>query len=290
MEGLSTDFADRAHPGEMGISIAATLQNGGHTVFWASEGRGPQTRARAEQHALHDALTLAHLCERCSVIVSVCPPHAAETVAADVLSHHFDGIYLDANAISPQRARRMAHAFAAAGATFVDSGIIGGPAWSPHSTWLYLSGAAAEDAAGCFAAGPLEVVVLGESAGQASALKMCYAAYTKGTTALLAASLAAAEALGVRPALEGQWSREGSDLAEGAAQRVRRVTRKAWRFAGEMDEIADTLGEAGAPEGFHRAAGDVYRRMTDFKDRPELPPLEDVLAALLIEDLTGGRP
>jgi len=272
------------HPGEMGISVAATLQNSGHAVFWVSDGRGPQTRARAAQHGLRDVGTLAELCARCPVIVSVCPPDAAESVAAAVLACGFHGLYLDANAISPRRARRMAEAFAAAGATFVDGGIIGGPAWQPNSTWLYLSGPAADTAAGFFVAGPLATVVLDGPVGQASALKMVYAAWSKGTTALLAAVLAAAETLDVRAELTEQWARDGSELAETAAPRVRRVTRKAWRFAGEMDEIADTLGDAGLPDGFHRAAADVYRRLAPLKGRAELPPLAEVLAALLEEE------
>ncbi len=269
------------HPGEMGISVAASLQNAGHTVYWVSAGRSDQTRARAGQYALRDAGTLAALCAACPVIVSICPPDAAETVAAGVLASRFRGLYLDANAISPQRAQRLAQAFAGAGATFVDGGIIGGPAWQPDTTWLYLSGPAAAEAAVLFAAGPLATAVLDGPAGQASALKMVYAAWSKGTTALLAAVLAAAEALDVRADLEAQWARDGGELATTAGPRARRVTRKAWRFAGEMDEIADTLGGAGLPEGFHRAAADVYQRLAGFKGRDELPALDEVLRTLL---------
>ncbi len=128
------------HPGEMGASIAASAQNSGYTVYWASEGRSPQTRERAQRLGLLDAHSLAELCENCAVIVSVCPPDAAEEVANRVLSYAFSGLYLDANAISPQRAIRMGQAMSQAGATFVDGGIIGGPAWKPGSTWLYLAG------------------------------------------------------------------------------------------------------------------------------------------------------
>ena len=272
------------HPGEMGISVAATIQNTGHAVYWASDGRSPQTHARAERHGLRDAGTPAGLCATCSTIVSVCPPDAAEAVAADVLARGFRGLYLDANAISTQRARRMAGAFADAGATFVDGGIIGGPAWEPASTWLYLSGERAAEAAALFTAGPLGTIVLDGAAGQASALKMVYAAWSKGTTALLAAVLAAAEALEIRADLEAQWARDGGELAETAGPRARRVTRKAWRFVGEMDEIADTFEAEGLPEGFHRAAAEVYRRLAGFKGRAELPLLEEVLGALLGEE------
>jgi 3-hydroxyisobutyrate dehydrogenase-like beta-hydroxyacid dehydrogenase len=269
------------HPGEMGISIAASAQNTGHTIYWASEGRSPQTRERAKKLGLREVQSLAELCETCSVIVSVCPPDAAEEVANKVLSYAFTGLYLDANAISPQRASCIGQALAAAGVTFVDGGIIGGPAWKPNSTWLYLSGQAAQKAADCFAAGPLETYIIGEAIGKASALKMCFAAYSKGTTALLCAVLAAAEAWDVRAELAQQWSRNGSDFAEQAGQNVRQVTAKAWRFVGEMEEIAATLSNVGVPGEFHLAAADIYRRLADFKGAPTLPALEDVVAALL---------
>ena len=269
------------HPGAMGISLAATALNSGHTVYWVSVGRSPQTHERAAKYDLVDARTLKGLCETCDVIVSVCPPHASEEVANQVLACSFNGLYLDANAISPQRAKRIGQSMADAGVFFVDGGIIGGPAWEPDRTWLYLSGVEADRAATCFSAGPLQTSIIGESIGKASALKMCFAANSKGTTALLCAILAAAEELGVRQELEGQWSRHGSDFAEQAKNRVRTVTAKAWRFAGEMEEISETLAGAGLPGGFHGAAADIYRRIAHFKGAAETPLLEEVLEALL---------
>lgn len=269
------------HPGEMGLSVAASAQNSGHTVYWVSEGRSPQTVERAVRLALIDAHSLAKLCETCSVIVSVCPPDAAEAVANSVLSQGFTGLYVDMNAISPQRAIRIGETMTARGARFVDGAIIGGPAWKAHTTWLYLSGEEAQSVADCFSAGPLETCVIGAAIGKASALKMCFAAYSKGTTALLCAVVAASEALGVREELEQQWSRDGSNFAEQASQKVRQVTAKAWRFTGEMEEIAATLSAAGVPGDFHNAAANIYRRMADFKEAPMLPTLEEVLTALL---------
>jgi len=265
------------HPGEMGSSVAAAARNAGSQVYWTSEGRSLRTRQRAESLGLIELETLQELCETCSVILSVCPPAAAEEVAGAVLSHNFRGLYLDANAIAPQRALRIAEKFAEAGAAFVDGGIIGPPAWKPATTWLYLSGAQAERIAGCFSAGPLQTRLLGEVPGKASALKMCYAAYTKGTTALLCAILGAAERLDVRRALSEQWGAEFSEEAQG---RARRVTAKAWRFTGEMEEISATFREAGLPGEFHQGAAEVYRRLAQFKGE-ETPHLEEVLEALL---------
>jgi 3-hydroxyisobutyrate dehydrogenase-like beta-hydroxyacid dehydrogenase len=268
------------HPGEMGISLAATAQRTGHEVWWASAGRGEATRARAARFGLHDARTVPALCARCEVIVSICPPHAAADVACEVAASDFGGLFLDANAISPQRTEEIAEAITAAGGEFVDGGIIGGPAWEPGRTWLYLSGPRAADAAACFSTGPLETQVLDATIGAASALKMCYAAFTKGSTALMCALMATAETLGIRPFLEMQWAREDPEAPERAARRVRAVTAKAWRYVGEMEEIAETFRSAGLPGGFHRAAADTYRRLATFKDCPDPPALGDVLAAL----------
>jgi len=269
------------HPGEMGISVAASALRGGHDACWASEGRSDATRARAEKHGLRDLGTVDRLCEECAILVSICPPHAAEAVARDVAAAGFQGLYLDANAISPERACRLGRTITEAGAGFVDGGIIGGPAWEPGRTWLYLSGPRAAELPAYFSAGPLETGVLGERIGAASALKMCYAAYTKGTTALLCAVLAASEQLEVRGALEQQWARDDPGFPEQAARRVRGVTAKAWRFEGEMREISATLAEAGLPEGFHKAAAEIYHRMANFKDATDIPSLQEVIESLI---------
>jgi 3-hydroxyisobutyrate dehydrogenase-like beta-hydroxyacid dehydrogenase len=127
----------------------------------------------------------------------------------------------------------------------------------------------------------LDVLIIGDSIGKASGLKMCFAANTKGTTALLCAIVALAERLGVRSELNDVWAYGGSDFAQRTNARVTRVTRKAWRFMGEMSEIADTFESAGLPGEFHRAAGAIYRRIAHFKEADEAPSLELVLESLL---------
>ena len=269
------------HPGEMGISLAASALRGGSTVCWASDGRSEKTRLRATAHALIDAGSLAGLCRICAIIVSVCPPGAAEELAGQVIQNGFKGLYLDANAISPQRAVRIGQAMQAAGIDFVDGGIIGGPAWEPGQTWLYLSGAGAERIVDYFSHGTLETKIIGEEVGKACALKMCYAAYTKGTTALLSTILGASELLGVQAELEEQWNRDDPGFSEQAGRRAARAALKAWRFEGEMHEIASTFRGIGMPDGFHEAAAEVYRRLRSFKDAGQIPELEAILAALL---------
>jgi len=269
------------HPGEMGVSVAASAINSGHQVHWVSQNRSDGTRQRAEEHGLIEVPAMEELSRTCEIIFSVCPPHAAEDVAESVIEQGFKRYYLDANAISPQRAIMIGQRMDANGIRFIDGGIIGGPAWKPGETWLYLSGEGSRTIEDCFSNGPLEVKVIDEEIGKASALKMCYAAYTKGTTALLAAILATAESLGVRDELYQQWDMDNDGFVEQVNGRAKRVTAKAWRFEGEMHEIASTFREAGLPGGFHEAAAEVYHRMAGFKNSSKVPPLDEVLAALL---------
>lgn len=268
------------NPGNMGIRVASSIQNSGHDVYWVSEGRGPQTHKRVSEIGLKDAKNLKTLCATCSAIVSVCPPHAAEAVAGQVSALGFKGLYLDANAVSPERTKQVAQVIQKAGGDFVDGGIIGNPPTKRGMTWLYLSGSRADEVASFFTGGPLETGVIGEEIGKASALKMCYAAYTKGTTALLCAILATASAFNVSEELYGQWSRNGSTFADETKESVQLVTKKAWRFIGEMNEISSTFQSAGLPGGFHEAAANVYTRIASFKDAPSLPDIESILEAL----------
>jgi 3-hydroxyisobutyrate dehydrogenase-like beta-hydroxyacid dehydrogenase len=267
------------HPGQMGIVVAVSAQNGGNEVHWASEGRSKATRERASQAGLRDAGTLTKLCELCPVMVSVCPPEFAEEIAEQVARRSYRGTYVDANAIAPDRTLRIARRLEEHGAQFVDGGIIGPPTTTRNRTWLYLAGERAAGIAPYFSAGPIEVEVLAGGIGRASALKMCFAAYSKGSIALACAVLAAAERLDVLGDLKRQWARGGPALPE-LEREISRAAPKAWRFAGEMREIAATFESAGLPPEFHQAAEEIFRRMEGFKDREE-PSVKDVLATLL---------
>ena len=273
------------NPGAMGISIAASLKSAGHDVLWASEGRSAASCQRAAEHELRDLETLDRLCAGSEVLLCVCPPHAAETVAHAVIEAGFQGLYCDGNAIAPQKAQAIGDSMRAANIDFVDGGIIGPPAWKAGTTRFYLSGASADRVAGLFADSVTGARVVGSEIGQASALKMVFAALTKGSTALLSAIYGTAQQLGVREDLEREWAMRDADSASQRRMQVRGVTAKAWRFAGEMQEIAATFEMAGMPPGFFEAAHDVYERMAGFKDADETPELEEVLDALMNTDV-----
>jgi 3-hydroxyisobutyrate dehydrogenase-like beta-hydroxyacid dehydrogenase len=266
------------HPGQMGFAVGWTLKNSGHDVLWASEGRSVHTAERASAAGFEDACTLDGLARSVTVIVSVCPPEFARDVAARVARTAFKGLYADVNAASPGSKVEIARCVEASGASFVDGGIIGLPPKERGRTWLYLSGPSALQMASLFTDGPMEVEILSDQTGRASALKMCYAAWSKGSTALVAAVVAAAEEMSVLEDLKIAWSRGGPGYSKVETD-ILRAAPKAWRYAGEMREIAATLEAAGLPGGFHHAAEDLYSRLKTLKDLSDVQ-MVDVLTRL----------
>ena len=288
-----TDTIGLLHPGEMGATVGAAAREDEVQVVWASHGRSPPTRARADKAGLTDVGTLSALVEHSRIIICVCPPDAATDLARAVAGQRFSGVYVDANAVSPATVREVRQIVEAGGASFVDGGIIGPPALTPGTTRLYLSGGEAARVAACFRRGPLDARVLDGPPGAASALKMAYAAWTKGSAALLIAIRTLAINEGVDAALTREWELSQAGLPGRSADAVRSNARKAWRFSGEMEEIADTFDAAGLPDGFHRAAADIYRRMTGYKDTAHAPSVEEVATRLLAEaaphEITAAR-
>lgn len=264
------------HPGAMGVSVGEAMRSAGHEVVWMSEDRSEATRQRAKRGGFNDCGNLAALVESVDGIVSVCPPEQALTQARAVISAGYTGMYLDANAVSPETAREI-HALV--GEAFVDGGIVGPPATQPGTTRLYLSGERAAEVVTWFQDSYLATPLVTGAPGSASALKMCYAAYTKGTSALLLAIRALAAAEGVEAGLLEEWAISQPALTARSEGAARGSAPKAWRFAGEMEEIAATFAAQDLPDGFHRAASEVYRRLEAFKDQ-EGVSLESVLEAL----------
>jgi 3-hydroxyisobutyrate dehydrogenase-like beta-hydroxyacid dehydrogenase len=249
------------HPGAMGAALGAALLARGHSVLWISAGRSSATAARAEQAGLEDAGSVEALVSRSDVVVSVCPPHAAVDVAHAVA--RFTGTFVDANAVSPATVREIAHVIEGAGGRCVDGGIIGAPPRTAGSTRLYLSGPRAAIVAELFADTIVDARIVSDQVGSASALKMAYAGWTKGTAALLLAVRALARAEDVEEALLEEWRLSLPELAEQSVRAARSAEEKGWRWVAEMEEIAETFGAAELPDGFHLAAADVFRRFSD---------------------------
>ena len=268
------------HPGDMGSVVGACAVAAGSRVLWASEQRSASSRERAAAAGLEDAVRLAAVVAASDVVISVCPPAAALDLAREVAALRFPGLFVDANAVSPQTACQIGAAVEAGGAVFVDGGLVGPPPRAAGTTRLYLSGREARRAAALFEGTRLEAIAVSDAPGAASALKMAYAAYTKGVSALLMGVRALAVTEGVDEALLAEWQRSQPDLPTRSAAAARDNARKAWRFVGEMEEIAATFEAAGLPGGFHEAAAEIYRRLAPYKDAATPPSVSDLVGPL----------
>lgn len=268
------------HPGEMGSAVGAAAKSAGIRVVWASEGRSPASGNRAALSGLEDVATLDNLVAASDVILSICPPDAAVDLARAVAALRYRGVYVDANATSPATARSIAAVIEAAGGEFVDGGIVGPPPAKHNTTRLYLSGLRASRVAALFDGSPLEAIAMQGDIGAASALKMAYAAWTKGSAALLIAVRGLAVAEGVEADLIREWLRSIPDLPARSEAAVSNNARKAWRFVGEMGEIAATLRDASLPDGFLVASQEIYQRLSGYKDTPAAPSFAEVASAI----------
>ena len=271
------------HPGEMGAALGACLVSRGHRVVWASEGRSASTRTRAADAGLEDLRSLARAVDASEIVFSVCPPHGALDLADAVAALEFDGLYVDANAIAPDTAREVGAIVEAAGARFVDGGIIGPPPVAAKLTRLYFSGAQAKEVAALFDGSHATATALAGEIGAASALKVCYAAWNKGSIALLAAIRTLAQSEGVDKELLAEWHSGIPDIAK-RSEVITVQARKAWRWIAEMEEIAASFESANLPRGFHEAAAEIYRKLEGFKDAAQAPVMKDITARLAKPD------
>ena len=247
------------HPGEMGAAVGGCLVSVGHEVLWDPAGRSRASTGRALAAEL-TGVGLADLVARSSVILSICPPHAALEVAGQVADAGFGGLYVDANAVSVATAAQVASVVEGGGASYVDGGIIGLPPEAAGQTRLYLSGARAGEVRALFDRSALDARIAEGQPYAASAVKMAYAAWTKGTGALLLAARALARAEGVERTLLAEWAMSQPALGNQSERSAAAAAAKGWRWVAEMEEIAASMAAAGLPPGFHEAAAEIYDR------------------------------
>ena len=245
-------------PGEMGAAVGAAARG---DVLWASEGRSVETAARAV--GFRDLGSLGALVAESEIILSICPPAIAEDVAGQVAAAGFDGLYVEANAIAPRRAERIASEL---GLRVVDGGIV-----AKSAIDLYLSGANedVQRVGALFEGTDVHALPLPGGIGAASALKMAFGGWNKIGVLLAAQAHAIAAAYGVDEALAAEGVPTDSVLRAGP---------KAWRWAAEMQEIADTCAALGLPDGLGRAAAEICARWDGHRGRT--PALDELLADL----------
>lgn len=277
-------------PGDMGHAVGRLLGEHGLRVVTCLRGRSPRTAALAAAAGIADLPDEAALVGEADLLLAILVPAQAVALAeriADAVRAAGRGLlYVDANAVAPQTARRIAAILGAAGARIVDAGIIGGPPLPGRpGPRFYASGAAAEEFARLGEYG-LDVRVIGAEVGQASGLKMCYAALTKGLTALGVELLVAGRALGLEGPLRAELEASQPELLAWVGRQAPGMPPKSERWVGEMEEIAATFAALGLTPRLLEGAADLYRAVAATPPGRETPEgrrprgLDDLIAAL----------
>jgi 3-hydroxyisobutyrate dehydrogenase-like beta-hydroxyacid dehydrogenase len=262
----------------MGHVVGQVLLKHGMPVLTCLEGRSERTRALAQKAGIEAVPSYSQLVRDVDLILSILVPaeaeKAARTVAQALMATGKKLVYVDCNAIAPETARAIAIIITAAGGRFVDAGIIGPPPRREGVTRFYASGTDAREFEKLKIYG-LDVRVIGTEVGQASGLKMCYAALTKGITALSTELLVAAWRLGLYEALVDEFQLSQPERYASMEQGLPGMPTKARRWIGEMEEIAKTFGDLGLTPKIYQGAADVYRFVGETPLATETPETLD---------------
>jgi len=261
-------------PGDMGHAVGRVLRESGLDVITCLGGRSARTRDLSEEAGLRKVPDLETLVQEADLVLSILVPSesvpAADMVAAAMRTTGTAPAYADCNAISPGTARQVEAVITGAGSRYIDAGIIGGPPGPDEVTRFYASGPH-ESVLSVLDGRGIIVRQLGGETGRASGIKMCYASLTKGTAALHAAALLTAESMGLSQNLNTELGESQAAMLK-AMQSVRGLSAKAFRWVGEMEEIAKTYEEAGVTPHIHLGAAEICRKIAESSighERPE---------------------
>ena len=254
-------------PGDMGSGIGRDLATRGFDIVTCLTGRSEGSRARARSAGFRDLPDMDSLVAEADLVLSILPPESAPALARDVAAAMTRSgatpPFADCNAIAPETTQAIGETISKAGAVFIDGGIIGhAPGKGSKPVRIYVSG----PEAGFMAAldgGAIAIRACGPEIGRASAVKMCYAAISKGTNTLHTATLIAAEALGVGEALRRELADSASATFRHMQAVVPRLPADAARWIGEMEEIARTFEAAGVTPHFHQGARDTFKLLAE---------------------------
>ncbi|NKB56519.1 MAG: DUF1932 domain-containing protein [Alphaproteobacteria bacterium] len=284
-------------PGDMGHAVGRALARNGLNIVTSLEGRSERTKGLAESAGFSNLGSLPAVMAEADLVLSVMPPSAAVGMAQSVASAMREAnrtpLFADCNAISPSTTSRIGAVISECGASFVDAGIIGPPPGKgKQSTRFYVSGPQAEALAAIDCDG-ISVRQMGPEIGRASAIKMCYAAITKGSWTLYAAALTTAEIMGLTDLYLKELESSRPHVGDEMRRMVPRLPVDARRWIGEMEEIAATLGGAGLPRGFHEGAAELFRLLDKTpiaaETRETIDPARTLEQALAIYAETVGR-
>ncbi len=265
-------------PGDMGHAVGQRLRENELDVITCLAGRSDRTRALADKAGIRDIPTMEELVEQSDLIMSMTVSAAVSSLCrqvADALrATGVDTLFAECNAIAPQLARELEPIITDAGGRFVDVSIIGGPPRPGYSPHFYTSGDAASQFEQLNYFG-LTVLKLDGEVGQASGIKMCYAAMTKGSWALYSELLMAAELMGLTEPLLAEFQSGQQAVLQRMERTLPTVPARSLRWVSEMEEIRNTFAHLGMTPHLFEGVAEMYRFIGSTPLGEEFPESRD---------------
>ena len=265
-------------PGDMGHAVGQRLRENELDVITCLAGRSERTRALAGKAGIRDVDSMEQLVEQSDLVmsmtVSAAVPSLCQEVADAIRSTGSDTLFAECNAIAPQLTRELEPVITDAGGRFVDVSIIGGPPRPGYSPHFYTSGEQAREFEQLGDYG-LTVMRLDGDVGQASGIKMCYAAMTKGTSALYSQLLMAAELMGLTEPLLAEFQSGQSAVLQRMERNLPTVPPRSRRWVSEMEEIRDTFAHLGMTHHLFEGVAEMYRLIGASPLGEEFPETRD---------------
>ena len=261
--------------GDMGGQIAVRLKKAGYEIFTSLEGRSKRTQALTAKAGVTDCGSIEKLVSTVDVIISVLDPaHAvtkAREVAAAIKATGKKIMFVNGNAVAPRTAHEIDGIIRAAGGFCVDGSILRVTTREGKSELrLYVSGPEAAELTRINDE-ILKIRVVGEKVGNASALKMCYGAFTKGALALGVELLLASHKLGVADEVAAEFEDTQPEVYKWILGRTIGMAPKAYRYVPEMREVATTFEDAGMTRRMLEGAADMFEMLAKTPLAAETP-------------------
>ena len=265
-------------PGDMGHAVGQLLREHELKVVTCLTGRSQRTKDLAELAGIADVPDLNDMVAQSQIILSISVsemvPSICQQVADAIKDTNANVLFAECNAISPQLSRQMEPIITEAGGRYIDASIVGGPPLNGSSPRFYASGDNTAEFEGLANFG-LDVRTAGTEVGQASGIKMCYAAMTKGSSALYSELLMAAEMMGLSDFVKAEFQSSQPAVLQRMERGLPGVPAKARRWVSEMEEIKDTFEQLGLTPHLFQGVADMYRMIGSTSMGDETPQTRD---------------
>jgi len=265
-------------PGDMGHAVGQLLREHELKVITCLTGRSQRTKDLAELAGIADVPDLNDMVAQSQIILSISVsemvPSICQQVADAIKATNANVLFAECNAISPQLSRQMEPIITEAGGRYIDASIVGGPPLNGSSPRFYASGDNTAEFEGLANFG-LDVRTAGTEVGQASGIKMCYAAMTKGSSALYSELLMAAEMMGLSDFVKAEFQSSQPAVLQRMERGLPGVPAKARRWVSEMEEIKDTFEHLGLTPHLFQGVADMYRMIGSTSMGDETPQTRD---------------